>query len=164
MDDVLLTFFRDENELDELFELGTTKKEDEKDNIEKLLLFMQNLCEGHYTEMKVFPIVKVVFMQQDYLRDQWDNTKSFNLVKECVTLATELERGIEEHWGLANQLFRTLNEFASGCPGNQVTISEAKVYVAFNRIMTRIPQCNDDNVMELKGSMLDLMLRYLYTT
>lgn len=54
------------------------------------------------------------------MRAQWDNVKSFNLVKECVGLVVEMEKNVEENLGLANQLFRTISEFSSGCPGNQV--------------------------------------------
>ncbi len=79
--------------------------------MEFLLLFLQNLCEGHFTWMK------------DYLRKQYDNTKSVNLVKEVALFGSELERSINLNMSLGIQLFRTLTEFCSGCPRNQVNPS-----------------------------------------
>lgn len=63
---------------------------------------------------------------KDYLRKQYANTVSINLVKEVASFATELERTFkkknfkDDPIDLAVQLFRTLTEFASGCPKNRV--------------------------------------------
>lgn len=93
--------------------------QDDQFRINQVLLFLQNLCEGHNIKMKVSDAL-FFKMAKDYLRAQWETVKSFNLVKECVSLIVEMEKNVEENFSLGNQLFRTISEFSSGCPGNQV--------------------------------------------
>lgn len=83
------------------------------------------------------------------MREQFDNSKSFNLVKECALFAVELERSIGQNVELGIQLFRTLNEFASGCPQNQLSLMESKIYVPINRIMQKFSESTDKQILKL---------------
>lgn len=110
-----------------------------------LLNFLQNICEGHFTEMK------------HYLRDQPDNTKSFNIIKETALFVFEIQRGLNNNLPLANQLFRTINEFASGCPENQLAIMESKIIIPINNILMKYPQADKVELVKVKISIFELL-------
>ena len=110
------------------------QEEEHNDYGLRLLQFLQNTCEGHFTLMK------------DYLRTQPENTRSFNLVLECVTFAGVVHKSLLDDIegklifnptivNLAIQLFRTLTEFCSGCAGNVETVVNAKIIVRINRYL-----------------------------
>jgi hypothetical protein len=79
---------------------------------------------------------------QNYLRNQHDNTKSHNLVKAVCELTTEFSKQISDDFQLASQLFRTLTDFASGCPENQVAMMESLITFPVNKIFESNPECN----------------------
>ncbi len=108
--------------------------------IHYVILCMQNFCEGDFREMK------------DYMRYQENGNISFNLVKETAHMIMELEGEISQNLRLANQLVRTLTEFATGCPSNQLALMDAKIYASFNRIFSQMPACDELEVVQLKVS------------
>src|SRR5205085_2822785 len=50
------------------------------------------------------------------------------------------------------------NEFASGCPKNQLSVIESKIHAPINRIFQRIAQDNSEDELRLKNSMIELLL------
>eukprot|EP01114_Cavostelium_apophysatum_P020096 TRINITY_DN663_c0_g2_i1.p1 TRINITY_DN663_c0_g2~~TRINITY_DN663_c0_g2_i1.p1 ORF type:complete len:258 (-),score=70.69 TRINITY_DN663_c0_g2_i1:21-794(-) len=105
-------------------------------------LLYRFLSDGRYTEMK------------DYLLEQYDSKTFDGIVKEAVHLAAELERTIKDT-ELGNQFFKTLTEFSSLCPKNQLALAEA---MPINQTLMRLPNCDDSKLLELKNGMLELML------
>jgi hypothetical protein len=95
---------------DELAKLFAPDVEETKHQsyLDLILLCLQNFCEGDFKAMK------------DYMREQNNNTLSFNIIKEVTIFLFELERSFTENVEITNQLFRTLTEFSGGCQGNQV--------------------------------------------
>eukprot|EP00760_Papus_ankaliazontas_P008757 PhM_4_TR13920/c0_g1_i1/m.70620/K04958/ITPR1; inositol 1,4,5-triphosphate receptor type 1 len=83
-------------------------------DVEPILGFMQNLCEGHNLAL------------QNYLRVQADNVVSVDLVREVVFLTRALFRHIDEvTFSCASQGLDTLTELCQGpCVGNQEVLVE----------------------------------------
>eukprot|EP00040_Diaphanoeca_grandis_P037640 m.247298 g.247298 ORF g.247298 m.247298 type:complete len:2916 (-) comp33854_c0_seq10:851-9598(-) len=107
-------------------------------NIRLVFCVLQSLCEGHNTIL------------QDYLRDQPDNGKSFNLVvlvaEFLPTLTEEFLINKDEKRGKAAaessvriliQSFETLIEFAQGNRDNQRHIFNARSIDSVNEIMRK---------------------------
>lgn len=84
--------------------------------LEKLLRFLQLCTEGHYLEL------------QDYIRDQKNNSNSYNL----VTTVSELllvysSRMMQGDYENITKCLDTLTDFVQGpCPENQATLIESK--------------------------------------
>lgn len=82
-------------------------------NLEANLRFLQLMCEGHHSGL------------QDYLREQQDNLRSVNVVKEIVRLLGELvfHEVQDSNFSLLVQILNALTEFCQGpCSGNQKLI------------------------------------------
>ncbi|KAJ3126150.1 hypothetical protein HK098_007861 [Nowakowskiella sp. JEL0407] len=101
----------------------------EKKRIKNVILqlrVLQLVCEGHFSDF------------QNYLREQPDNIKSFNLVSDCVDLlrtmiALEVRfsstpfRIPEGYLSVEEQILDTLIEFEQGCVENQVELFNCKI-------------------------------------
>ena len=73
---------------------------------------------------------------QDYLRDQPDNIKSFNIVAETTAFLNMVYSNINNKTiDLVNILFSTLNEFCSGNQANRYIILNCKVVDYINFIL-----------------------------
>ena len=73
---------------------------------------------------------------QDYLRDQPDNIKSFNIVAETTAFLNMVYSNINiKTIDLVIQIFLALNEFASGCQQNRAVILTHKVVDYINFIL-----------------------------
>ncbi len=73
---------------------------------------------------------------QDYLRDQPDNIKSFNIVAETTAFFNMVYSNINSKTiDLVNILFSTLNEFCSGNQSNRYVILNCKVVDFVNFIL-----------------------------
>jgi hypothetical protein len=116
---------------------GLDDEGDEQDFGLRLLQFLQNTCEGHFTPMK------------NFLRDQHTNNRSFNLVADIASYAQEIEKSMmgrkgdsvflrPEMLALAIQLFRSLTEFCSGCSANVKAVVNAKIVLTINRYLHRL--------------------------
>ena len=115
----------------------------------KVLLFMECTCEGHYREM------------QDYMRDQPSARTQVNLVIDLVNNLLVLERTLDSHTvSLTCQLYQTLTELVQGpCPGNQrFLIGTNLCDVAVRFMHGQYPDCDDSDVVELKLLCLKLLL------
>lgn len=92
--------------------------------IELVLKVLAQMCDGQYVEL------------QDYLRDQPDNIKSFNLIAETASFLSIVYSNVTSaNIDLVIQLFETLNEFASGNQANRAVIVTSKVVDYANFIL-----------------------------
>ncbi|XP_070538210.1 inositol 1,4,5-trisphosphate-gated calcium channel ITPR3-like [Ptychodera flava] len=92
--------------------------------IELVLKTLGQMCDGQNREL------------QDYLREQPDNIKSVNLVAETAKLLELVYANIDDSTiGLVNELFSTLNEFASGNYANCGVIFDNKIIEFTNYIL-----------------------------
>ena len=107
-----------------------------------LFHFLQLLCEGHNEKF------------QNFLRDQPQNSKSYNLVTASVDFLMFLQEGFSNmHWSfvysgsktkgferssiklvaITNQVFRTLTEYIQGpCVNNQKALSKSRLWDCLN--------------------------------
>ncbi|KAI8801199.1 hypothetical protein BJ742DRAFT_838177 [Cladochytrium replicatum] len=90
---------------------------------------------------------------QDYVRNQPDNLKSFNLVKDCVEyLQTVVPILNSENITLIIQVFDTLVDLSQGCSANQLDIFGFKIIYPVNSILrnacTSVPY---ESSMRVKG-------------
>eukprot|EP01135_Chromosphaera_perkinsii_P010510 Nk52_evm20s2152 gene=Nk52_evmTU20s2152 len=117
-----------------------------------LFRFLQLLCEGHNEKF------------QNYLRDQPQNSKSFNLVVASVDFLMFLQEGLSNlHWtfvssgmrtehydrasvkiiAVANQVFRSLTEYIQGpCVNNQKALSKSRLWDCVNAFLSLL----DDHI------------------
>ncbi|KAJ3127785.1 hypothetical protein HK098_005784 [Nowakowskiella sp. JEL0407] len=88
-----------------------------------VMRLIQLLVEGH------------VFSLQNYVRNQPDNLKSFDLVKDVVEYLQAIVPIINEYnVALIVQVFDTLIDLSQGCTPNQVNIFNAKIMQPINQI------------------------------
>ncbi|XP_070537450.1 LOW QUALITY PROTEIN: inositol 1,4,5-trisphosphate-gated calcium channel ITPR3-like [Ptychodera flava] len=119
--------------------------------IELVLRILGQMCDGQHKEL------------QDYLREQPDNIKSVNLVAETAKLLDLIYANIDDtSIGLVDELFSTLNEFASGNHANSVVIFDNKIIEFTNYILrdsnleSRL--INKSSIDQLKMSMANLIM------
>ena len=78
----------------------------------------------------------IILILQNYLRDQPDNIKSFNIVAETTSFLNMVYANINlKTIDLVIQLFTTLNEFASGNQENRMVMLTNKVIDYINFIL-----------------------------
>ncbi|XP_064627454.1 inositol 1,4,5-trisphosphate receptor type 1-like isoform X9 [Lineus longissimus] len=90
---------------------------------------------------------------QDYLREQPDNVKSFNIVAETAQYLNALYSNINaDTIDLAIQLFNTLNEFCAGNQENRAAVYDNKVIDYINFILRAgdFQGCTPEQVLELR--------------
>ncbi|PVD21456.1 hypothetical protein C0Q70_19629 [Pomacea canaliculata] len=117
--------------------------------IELVLKLLARICDGQHTGL------------QNYLREQPDNVKSFNIVGETaqflnVVYTTITNKTID----LVIQLFSTLTEFCSGNQENRVSVYDKKVIDYINFILRAgdIADCPIEKVIELQQTIGSLVI------
>eukprot|EP00105_Crassostrea_gigas_P038196 XP_019922344.1 PREDICTED: inositol 1,4,5-trisphosphate receptor-like protein A [Crassostrea gigas] len=130
----------DEEELKELLGAAMTMTGDFtfKDDgyIELVLRMLGLMCDNQHSDI------------QNYIRDQFDNIKSVNLVAETTKFLNILYSNINEQtMPLVVQLFDTLVEFTSGNQKNQSVVFENKVCDYINHVL-RIGQYGNCGINE----------------
>lgn len=131
--------------------LNAMLEETEKE-LRLVLRLLQLLCEGNNVFLK------------DYIREQADNIKSYNLVKDTANYLQVLYHSINsENSELVAQVLATLVEFSQGNPENQVCIFDAKVLDAVNLILrqhdyTGLPCPEVADIKQLAGTLVLAMI------
>jgi len=133
-------------ETDQIVSIITPTSKQKEDPIILVFRFLQNMCEGHYTEMK------------DFLREQGGGSNAVDIVKDTAMFALELERSIGSNISLGIALFRLLNEFASGCTKNCHEIVDSKVVFVISRLLVKYKDCSDSESRKLLLSLFTLLL------
>ncbi|CAH1800283.1 unnamed protein product [Owenia fusiformis] len=116
--------------------------------IELVLRVLAFMCDGQNAEI------------QNYLREQPDNIKSFNLVAETARFLSLLYSNINANTiGLVTQLFNTLVEFTSGNIYNQAIVFDNKVcdYINFILRSSSFQGCTAGEILELKQAIVTLI-------
>ncbi|CAD5116200.1 DgyrCDS5116 [Dimorphilus gyrociliatus] len=119
--------------------------------IELVLKVLAQMCDGQYVEL------------QDYLRDQPDNIKSFNLIAETASFLSMVYSNVtSSNIDLVIQLFETLNEFASGNQANRAVIVTNKVVDYANFILRScetddFTDCSSDKILTMKKAISSLI-------
>jgi len=101
------------------------------------------MCENHNTNLR------------NYLREQPDNLKSFNLVKEVVNYLSDVYTNVDdESIETITQIVESLNEFAMGNVENQMVMFDSKAMDVTNHLMRQAPtsfkRCSGAEVANLK--------------
>uniref|UniRef100_K1PP64 Inositol 1,4,5-trisphosphate receptor type 3 n=1 Tax=Magallana gigas TaxID=29159 RepID=K1PP64_MAGGI len=141
----------DEEELKELLGAAMTMTGDFtfKDDgyIELVLRMLGLMCDNQHSDI------------QNYIRDQFDNIKSVNLVAETTKFLNILYSNINEQtMPLVVQLFDTLVEFTSGNQKNQSVVFENKVCDYINHVL-RIGQYGNCGINEV--TRIDLKKKWI---
>lgn len=129
-------------------------------NLEANLRFLQLMCEGHHLGL------------QDYLREQQDNLRSVNVVKDIVRLLQELvlHDVDEQSFPIILQTLNVLTEFCQGpCVGNQKLLASSGACQSINTIMTSaafaatepLNQDHSEKMISLKHAAVTLLLALL---
>ncbi|CAH1798712.1 unnamed protein product [Owenia fusiformis] len=144
--------------------LNTGSKEEEQDDsgeastyrddgyIELVLKLLARMCDGQHKGL------------QDYLREQPDNMKSFDIVAECAQFLNLVYSNINQHTiDLAVQIFNTLNEFTAGNQANRTVILNNKVidYINFVLRAGQFKDCPMEKVIELRQIIANLLISLL---
>ncbi|XP_076449737.1 inositol 1,4,5-trisphosphate-gated calcium channel ITPR1-like isoform X2 [Babylonia areolata] len=109
--------------------------------IELVLKVLARICDGQHVGL------------QNYLREQPDNVKTFNIVGETAQFLNVVYTTINSKTiDLVIQLFNTLNEFCSGNQENRVSVYDKKVidYINFILRAGEIADCPIEKVIELQ--------------
>ncbi|XP_041375271.1 inositol 1,4,5-trisphosphate receptor type 1-like [Gigantopelta aegis] len=117
--------------------------------IELVLKLMARICDGQHQGL------------QDYLREQPDNVKSFNIVGETAQFLNVVYTTINNKTiDLVIQLFNTLNEFCSGNQENRSSIYDKKVidYINFILRAGEIADCPLEKVIDLRQAIASLVM------
>ncbi|CUI11444.1 inositol 1,4,5-trisphosphate/ryanodine receptor, putative, partial [Bodo saltans] len=129
--------------------------------MESILRFLQLMCEGHHLGL------------QDYLREQQDNLRSVNVVKDIILFLIELalhDVFAIRSFSLMLQCLNALTEFCQGpCIGNQKLIVSTGGCQCINTILTHSdfavaePYEGEEveQLMQLKRSAVTLLLALL---
>jgi len=101
------------------------------------------LCENHNKKLR------------NYLREQPDNLKSFNLVKDVASYLGVVYTNIDgESIEIVTQVVESLNEFAMGNVDNQMVLFDSKAMDVVNQLMRQpaadFKGCDPVAVAELK--------------
>ncbi|ELT91343.1 hypothetical protein CAPTEDRAFT_201920 [Capitella teleta] len=124
---------------------------DQKDDgyIELVLRVLARMCDGQHRGL------------QDYLREQPDNMKSFNIVAETAQFVNLVYSNVNaQNIVLATQLFETLNEFTVGNQSNRSVMLNSKVidYINFILRAAEFSDCDQHKVLELKQSIGNIVI------
>ncbi|XP_078335085.1 inositol 1,4,5-trisphosphate-gated calcium channel ITPR2-like [Crassostrea virginica] len=117
--------------------------------IELVLKVMARMCDGQNHQL------------QDYLREQPDNVKSFNIIGEVTRFLNVVYSNINgKNIDLVIQLFETMNEFTAGNQDNRVVIFDNKIidYINFILRAAEFQSCPTEKVLGLRESIANLIL------
>jgi inositol 1,4,5-triphosphate receptor type 1 len=117
--------------------------------IELVLKVLAQMCDGQFTGL------------QEYLRDQPDNIKSFNLVAETTSFLNMVYSNINQRTiDLVIQLFCTLNEFGTGNQANRAVILSHKIVDYINFILRAgdFHDCPPEKVLDLRQAIGNLLI------
>ena len=99
---------------------------------------------------------------RDYIREQPDNLKSFNLVKDVASYLGVVYTNIDnESIEIVTQVIESLNEFAMGNVDNQMVLFDSKAMDVVNQLMRQpaanFKDCPPAAVAELKLKAITLV-------
>ncbi|XP_055955374.1 inositol 1,4,5-trisphosphate receptor type 1 [Patella vulgata] len=117
--------------------------------IELVLKVMARMCDGQNKQL------------QDYLREQPDNVKSFDIIAEVTRFLNVVYSNITgKNIDLVIQLFETMNEFTAGNQENRVVIYDNKIIDYINFIMRAadFANCTTDKILSLRQSIANLIM------
>ncbi|XP_021341779.1 inositol 1,4,5-trisphosphate receptor type 2-like [Mizuhopecten yessoensis] len=117
--------------------------------IELVLKVMARMCDGQNQHL------------QDYLREQPDNVKSFNIIAEVTRFLNVVYSNITgKNIDLVIQLFDTMNEFTAGNQENRIVIYDNKIIDYINFILRAgdIEYCSTEKILGLRESIANLIL------
>ncbi|XP_060552412.1 inositol 1,4,5-trisphosphate receptor type 2-like [Ruditapes philippinarum] len=117
--------------------------------IELALKVMARMCDGQNHTL------------QDYLREQPDNVKSFNIIGEVTQFLNVIYSNITAGTiDLVGQLFDTMTEFTAGNQENRIVIYDNKIidYINFILRAGEIGDCPIDKILSLRESISNLVL------
>ncbi|XP_074650375.1 inositol 1,4,5-trisphosphate-gated calcium channel ITPR3-like [Tubulanus polymorphus] len=117
--------------------------------IQLVLKVLARICDGQFTPM------------QDYLREQPDNIKSFNLIAETVQYMCQVYANINPSTiDLINQLLESLNECVSGNEENRIAIFDNKIvdYINFILRTGQFAKCMLPKALELLENIGNLLM------
>ncbi|CAC5357472.1 unnamed protein product [Mytilus coruscus] len=109
--------------------------------IELVLELLARICDGQNADL------------QNYLREQPDNVKSFNIVAETTQFLNVVYSAITKRTiGLAVGVFSSLNEFCAGNQENRVVLYGNKIVDYINFILRSgdVGDCPPEKVLELR--------------
>jgi len=115
-----------------------------------ILRMLQLLCENHNKQLR------------DYLREQPDNLKSYNLIKEVANYLGEVYQNTDgESIEVVTQVIETLNEFAMGNVENEMVLFDSKAMDVVNHLLrqpeSNFKDCSRESVADLKLKSLILI-------
>ncbi|KAL5022859.1 hypothetical protein ScPMuIL_002014, partial [Solemya velum] len=117
--------------------------------IELVLKVMARMCDGQNEQL------------QDYLREQPDNVKSFNIIAEVTRFLNVVYSNINgKSIDLVIQLFETMNEFTAGNQENRLVIYDNKIidYINFILRAGEFENCPPEKVLLLRESIANLII------
>ncbi|BFZ19742.1 hypothetical protein BsWGS_22781 [Bradybaena similaris] len=117
--------------------------------IELVLKVMARMCDGQNKHL------------QDYLREQPDNVKSFDIIAEVTRFLNVVYSNINsKNIDLVIQLFETMNEFTAGNQDNRVVIYDNKIidYINFILRSGEFGDCSTEKTLELRKSISNLVM------
>nr|XP_019924346.2 inositol 1,4,5-trisphosphate receptor type 1 isoform X2 [Crassostrea gigas] len=117
--------------------------------IELIFKLLARICDGQH------------FGLQNYLREQPDNVKSFNIVGETAQFLNVVYTTINKKTiNLIIQLFNTLNEFCSGNQENRVVVYDRKLVDYINFILRAgdIADCAPEKILELRQAIASVII------
>ncbi|CAG2222632.1 unnamed protein product [Mytilus edulis] len=117
--------------------------------IELVLKVMARMCDGQNHDL------------QDYLREQPDNVKSFNIIAEVTRFLNVVYSNINfKSIDLVIQLFNTMNEFTAGNQENRIVIYDNKIIDYINFILRAgdFESCTTEKILLLRESIANLIL------
>ncbi|XP_060075349.1 inositol 1,4,5-trisphosphate receptor type 1-like [Ylistrum balloti] len=117
--------------------------------IELVLKLLARLCDGQHNGL------------QNYMREQPDNVKSFNIVGETAQFLNVVYSTINSKTiDLIIQVFSTLNEFCSGNQENRFVIYDRKVvdYINFILRAGEIADCEPEKILDLRQAIASLVV------
>ena len=118
--------------------------------VRPILRMLQLLCENHNMTLR------------DYLREQPDNLKSYNLIKEVANYLGEVYQNTDsESIEVVIQVIETLNEFAMGNVENEMVLFDSKAMDVVNHLLRQpkanFHDCSAESVADLKLKSLILI-------
>ncbi|XP_041375499.1 inositol 1,4,5-trisphosphate receptor type 3-like [Gigantopelta aegis] len=117
--------------------------------IELVLKVMARMCDGQNKQL------------QDYLREQPDNVKSFDIIAEVTRFLNVVYSNINgKNIGLVIQLFESMNEFTAGNQDNRVVIYDNKIIDYINFILRAgdFKKCSIEKILDLRKSISNLIM------
>ncbi|XP_071092410.1 inositol 1,4,5-trisphosphate-gated calcium channel ITPR3-like isoform X4 [Haliotis cracherodii] len=129
---------------------GDTSMEYRNDGyIELVLKVMARMCDGQNK------------LLQDYLREQPDNVKSFDIIAEVTRFLNVVYSNInDKSIDLVIQLFESMNEFTAGNQDNRIVIYDNKIIDYINFILRAgdFENCSIEKILELRSSIANLVM------